>query len=132
LKKLTIYRDQWARGRRRNEYGKLTNVLLGGDKQRCCLGFLGRMCGYEDQILRYGSTPAGLLDQIPDLENLWGPEVLRKADEQQGPSHTAWTREAVYINDDPSITEPQREAWMIAHFARIGIELTLQDKEETT
>lgn len=101
MMKLTIDRSKWWRGN-----GSGESRLLRPDGTMCCLGFLGRACGYTDEQLLDVTTPAAAVDgirgqgtaRIPQ-PNLWPKGTVVKA--FQGHYTTQVIDEMMVANDSP-------------------------------
>lgn len=96
----TIDRSKWARGNKNVPEEKASdgerNHLLNEMGSRCCLGFLGKCVGVSDEVLLNTALPISL----PTEDNNKYPEL----------SHDRYCWEDFSaINDDPTITEAQRE-----------------------
>lgn len=121
---LTIDRQTWYRG---YDGAKL---LTGTTGRRCCLGFLGQACGIPDQLMldkaypthsecigQFADSPAKfLVDGTTKLGAVPPQEMLRAGLYGYEP-FTA-------INDDPELTDTDREAKLTELFAQHDIQVT--------
>lgn len=122
MKNLTIYRDSWARGT-----GAIESRLLRENGQMCCLGFLALACGYSREYIEGVSTPASLLRDVPDLDNLWPDGTLTTA------SHSTPTiNQMMRTNDAREMPAPLRELLLRKLFADIGYAVEFVDGEMPT
>lgn len=97
--KLTIERSKWLRG------GGDDAFLLNLDGKMCCLGFLGKVCGYEDSAIRLYTSPATLSN--PELF----PQAFNPClnDRFLINVNTKLVDELIDVNDSESISEQERE-----------------------
>lgn len=96
VKEFTVIRSKWARGRGEG-------LLLNPEGQRCCLGFLGSACGYEDGAIKNVALPHEILYGNDESINRW-PKVLIKFHEGDFGDIDNWSGssledEAAGIND---------------------------------
>lgn len=111
---LIIDRSKWRTGGESpSKTGKGYTQLLNKQGFMCCLGFRCNQMGIPKKDLLGNHIPEHLkgLYDIPDL-----------IEEDEGKwSDTAFTQEAININDDESITSTEREKSIKEHFATIGV-----------
>lgn len=128
--KFTIDRARWLRGDE-NPY-----LLRASDGKMCCLGFFLRSCGLSDDELRDHSEPQhpfeeGRPDEIPNAaaflveseeadEDEWGEPSF-----DYGPTDDA--SDLMTANDDPEVTEAERERRVARLFAKHGHEVDFVD-----
>jgi hypothetical protein len=111
--KLEIDRAKWQRGFKYGCESRLVSAPLEVPSM-CCLGFLGKACGYSDDELRGVAFP----DYVDDLSK-WPPGILAEDE-----ARSEVTRRLLDINDDYYPEEQTREIALAAEFAKIGIEVT--------
>ena len=102
-----VKRSNWLRGE-----GDMDSYLLRAkDGKMCCLGFLGRSCGWSDDALKDRRTPVvfGFVPDFPDALDLRALDA------------------AMHLNDNASITDQEREAELVKLFAQHGIEVVFND-----
>lgn len=122
-KTYTIDRRTWSRGR--TETGSL---LLGPDGRQCCLGFVCEQMGVPREKLANMATPKSLFALhiltlvTPPLELL-----VKRDDYDDSIVHTSLTSTAMVINDASSITDAEREAWLIELFAEHNVRLVFKN-----
>src|SRR5690349_14249491 len=106
---LTINRAKWRTGSYSSyRTGKGETQLLNTEGCMCCLGFRCQQLGIPKKDLLDIGEPADVeWEVIPDLVTKDG-------------TNTAFCDQAMTINDDEDITTEQREAEIIAHFAKKG------------
>jgi len=103
--KFIVERKTWFRGK-----GAEESRLLRNDGTRCCIGFVGKQCGVTDEemlnrsVIKRVSEPG--LKGFPE----WMYE-MRKIDD------------AYTWNDTTDYTDQEREARLIAVFAKHGDEI---------
>jgi len=111
--KLVIERAKWYRG-------MVGSRLLDGDGQKCCLGFYGLACGLkEKQLLGRGEPCEVRSDLWPDTCVTY----LADAEYVARWFQTSWTTKAIQINDDETSSPKSRERDLIAHFAKVGVDV---------
>ena len=115
METLTINRKRWAR------YGsdKGESALLNEDGNMCCLGFLGRACGLKPTDLRVGMPG----DTYSGLHHKWSKGVIGKRN-----PYSRWASKAATVNDSDKYSPEKREAILVNHFKKIGIELKFTGK----
>jgi hypothetical protein len=110
----TVERETWLRGKG----PAMANSGLLKNGKRCCLGFVCAQLGIPDDVMKYVGMPYGLprelRDPIPELR-------LFAGDTHYG--NGAFAYGAAQINDDPCITDEEREEKLIALFAEQGLTL---------
>ena len=123
--KLVIDRKTWRRGPQ-DEQIKLDDptALLCKDGAKCCLGFYALQCGLTKEQI-YGIGEPG---QIPmnedDADSYWLKLVKFYDDDYtSGLANTSLAAEAMDINDDPNLTEEEREQKLIKIFSKKDIEV---------
>lgn len=103
--KLVIKRSKWLRGDDSESY-----LLRESDNKMCCLGFLARKCGLAPKEIRGHMTPE-------DTYSTKFPTSI--VDKSTANTRTCGT--LMTINDDPDLTDAERERKLTALFKRIKI-----------
>jgi len=106
MKTLTIDRDRWRRGGIRRNHTHGPTYLLNDEGYMCCLGFDALACGV---------TPY-------EMRGAYGPgEVTTMSDEYR---ETRWRSgvvlDAMEVNDNPNLSELERETKLIPLLKAIG------------
>lgn len=115
--KLTIVRSRWARGgingpsRMLNDHGNL-----------CCLGFLGRACGYPDYLLQRRPDPVSVVRAQLHTQCSFPKGLLTDGDCLTDIGHSL-----VNANDNPTLAEDVREEHIASLMTEIGVEVTFVD-----
>lgn len=104
--KLVIDRSRWLRG----ESSRNSFLKRSGDGRMCCLGFLGKACGYIERELEDRETPATITDK-----SKW-PASLGRID-----------GELMNVNDTYYLDDATRENNLRQLFNQIGIDLEFID-----
>lgn len=114
VKKFTISRRRWLRGPdTRNNGMNNSKLFRNSDKKMCCLGFYSRACGASIGDIRNEASVHGLRDRMPGQAK-WlvlgtGPSII--------------ARGLMRANDNPAMSEEDREATIVAAFATQGIDV---------
>lgn len=119
-RKLVIKRSEWARGERVG----LSNILLGADGMKCCLGFFALSCGIPKKDIDQKSCPADVISKKwPEwlVKNRGKPLALHLF---KGQTDTAISVQLISINDDKSLMWNTREAKLRKLFAEQGVDVT--------
>lgn len=117
IERLVIKRSEWYRGR-----GPNNSQLVCMNGEKCCLGFLGVECGIDLAHL-LTATPIGtILGGRDAVRGEWPDGIFTL-----GGANSAWTSQAMSINDDDRMGDGLREERLIEHFALISIELSFVD-----
>jgi hypothetical protein len=97
---LVIERPTWVRGDNRLEYG--TSALLNGLGRMCCLGFDAKACGVDPDEMESIEYPMDLDEDATKIPEYYkATRILSNEDAIYDIAH---------INDDPGLTESEREA----------------------
>jgi len=113
MERLIIDRGLWRTGAdSKNKTGFGTTFLLNKEGFMCCLGFCVQQLGIKEDDLKGKALPSSLNN--PKIGSLLLNE--RGFDNE-------FTKIAVSINDDESITSQEREAKLILHFKEEGIDI---------
>jgi len=113
---LIIDRRKWYRGKG-GDNSKLLN-----EYGMCCLGFLSLAKGYTKDEIAYKSLPWRLpLSELllPEMTSCYNTENLDSNDK----CPTMLSETMARINDDRSLTEPEREAQLTEEFKKIAIDV---------
>lgn len=115
--KFVIDRKRWYRGKGDSE----SRLLVPGTQKMCCLGQVARQCGLKPKNIRDVSSPANVSTVLHDQFPKWllGICVL-DAKTIDSPACT----NAMAVNDDPEITDKDRERQLKAIFKKHGATLT--------
>lgn len=115
LTELTIEPARWSRG--------CTSMLLEAGGKMCCLGFLAKACGYDDATILNQSTPGSLITN--GLPNMFPESMI------DGDKTSQFGIQAVVINDDVTLSEPERRQRLKLLFLENGIKLLFSDEKVT-
>ena len=116
---LTIDREMWLRG----EGASRSKLLRHSDGKMCCLGFLCLAAGTRAKAIRGVAQPDLLF-----LEELERDELRWLTDDETCSQDCI---DAMEVNDDDSIEEPEREAAITEILARHGIHATFVGPERS-
>jgi hypothetical protein len=115
----TVTRSGWYRG-----HGSARSKLLRrADELRCCIGFVGVQCGYSDSFLcEQGSAYDSVCenDEGSFTTAKWPGWMLMN-------DRNSDIGQCYQINDDPGISDAEREKKLIVTFARHGDTLVFVD-----
>lgn len=124
MKKLTIDRNIWRRGGSSNDILHGDTRLLNEQGFMCCLGFFCEQAGIPKNYLDTGEPfdigPSQYLDLIPELAT--------PLEEEDGYVNTILTTRAIQINDDPTLTNKEREIQLTTLFAVNNIDVEFINK----
>jgi hypothetical protein len=127
MKQLIIDRKKWRTGG--NAYAlnrqKGHTSLYNDRGYSCCLGFYCRKIGgIRNNVLLDVGSPDNL--NIKDFTKI---ELLVSRDSpDEVYSYTVFSQEAIDINDDPSLSNEERESTIIEHFKKVDIEVIFKNK----
>lgn len=110
--KYIVDRQTWYRGK-----GSTYSKLLRDDGLRCCIGHVGKQCGYADAELLRKATVSSIDVQIRF------PEWMIIFPGSSSDSPRTPIEECYVINDDIIITEEERESRLKALFEANGDEI---------
>ncbi len=103
ITKFTVVRERWQRG-------KSDGQLLSMQGTRCCLGFLGRACGFTDEEMLCMGLPEELhYDDFSPQTGSWPSSIVRFEADENGVHDTPLTSRIVKVNDDEWISDEGRE-----------------------
>jgi hypothetical protein len=129
---VTISRAQWGRGRAHGSALKRAN-----DGKMCCLGFIAKLAGFTDEeitacpypskLFAYEYTPSSDAEGgVSELARVPGPahgkpvpEIFEALLQNHGPTNTWLAAQLAVVNDDPNISDTEREQ-RLTHFAAEG------------
>jgi len=119
MEKLIIDRSKWRTGGNsssENMTGKGDTLLLNPQGFMCCLGF---------EALRRGKEPDEILNcaEPHDVGAIPFLSLPDEDGEEYGYSDTAFTSQAIRINDDDNITPEEREQKITTKFKEINVEV---------
>jgi hypothetical protein len=105
--RIVIDRALWMRGSPDN------SRLLNDEGKMCCLGFLGRACGFTEEELGYAVSPS----ELPSVDDsLKGPGRVDDVDHPIGSgrwpkkiARTSWTDESTLTNHLMSINDADKK-----------------------
>lgn len=100
MKTFYVSRKRWKRGTKDGA------LLLHQNGFKCCLGFVGQQCGIPNEKLLRTACPSSIID------GPWPKWITQNG----------WVGEdyAIQINDDPTLTDKEREAKLRAIFKSNG------------
>lgn len=109
---LVIDRRKWLRG------GK--SVLRTGDGKMCCLGFACIQSGLSEKDIENLTTPSKITCSFEDTFNL-----ITDYDNNSNniPIDSEFADQAMFINDDDSIFDTEREEELVNLFSKNNIDL---------
>lgn len=125
LNNLTIPRDEWYRGGDKNLND--TTPMLNDIGLRCCLGHLGRTMNVPDSVLLHTGSPLDSIGWSNELYSKYDPNDLLVHLDGIVLDNTEFTIDAMNINDNPDISEDEREQQVIELFATKGITVNFVD-----
>lgn len=128
--KLTIDRRKWGRGEMaaQTEKEKLVSesrLLIGEDSSRgvieavgkmCCLGFLGRKCGINQDALLDKCMPSNVEIEPTRNKTVWNSLI-------DNTHNTQVASDLAHINDSLNISEKMREFKIKRKMKKIGVEV---------
>lgn len=119
MRELVIDRATWFRGR-----GPAQSRLLTDQGKRCCLGFECQALGYKDEQLIDVPSPGILCsyehpEAVPDHMQ-WLADFNKDQDIFE---NSITCLDLIAINDNPSISDPERESQISEIFANNGVEV---------
>jgi len=137
VKKFTVKRDQWLRGSTDSSGDPADSKLLNHAGQMCCLGFLGKACGYSEFSLQDQGDPAETVGEYVDRlyraeADLWPVTILnaeRYEVDMRLVSHTAMTpvcQTIIDVNDSAELTDEERERQLTELFKQAQIEVVFE------
>lgn len=112
--KFTVYRDTWARGGRPG-----SSLLDPEDGWRCCLGHLARDLGVSDDACA-GRTYFPRRKYDENLEEVPDPRIDRYR-------RIVESAQFVRVNDDPNMSDVDREALLTEMFSDSGVDVSFVD-----
>lgn len=120
--KFVVDRRTWYRGQGQGVYtpeDREGSLLLRMDGKRCCIGFVGQQCGVPDSVLLGRGTVSRVLYSVNgdhNLESKWPRWMWQKR---------TWAAicTAYAVNDNPDLTDAEREAKLKGIFQANGDEI---------
>jgi len=133
--KLIIDRKTWLRG----EGHKKSFLVRESDGKQCCLGFLAQACGFSKEELTKKRSVLSLFI-VPVAENTYSvcnsvdpikrerikPTVLEKLVcdcDSKSSFNNAIGSDLMDVNDDPKLSDYERETKLTELFATVGVEV---------
>jgi len=113
--KVVIKRSKWLRGTG-------DGTLLNEDGERCCLGFLGKVCGYSDKDLKRKGTPMDL--NTKTFKNGKWPKTILSPEYRY---NTDLTEDLVSANDDTNVLGANKERRIKSLGKKGGIDFQFVD-----
>lgn len=127
-KVLTIYRDEWYRGRdgASLRVPNETGIPAANIGKMCCLGFDALACGFTVTDIEDKSDPCDLaieygVDELPS----WYVEARLVVVDEEGNvtcKNNHIINECIEVNDDKFLTESQREDKLVPLLKQLGWE----------
>lgn len=119
--KFTVYRDRWLRS------DAWSSMLLNGEKLRCCMGFLAEACGLHNNTIEgiavFRLLPSEEFWKLPEALRPVLDDVEHKIDGITRYKDAVATGELYRINDDPDLTDEEREKRLYEKLLSLGIEV---------
>ncbi len=115
LIKVVIERSKWLRGTG-------DGTLLDDNGCKCCLGFLGKVCGYTDKDIKRKGTPADL-NTKSFANNKWPESIL----EPDGRYNTKLTDDLTTANDSTTLKGANKERRVKSLGKQGGIDFVFVD-----
>lgn len=127
MQKLIIDRSKWRCGGNEPKIVRLKGLTsLYNDKGfSCCLGFYCRKIGgIRNNVLLDTGTPDKL-----KIRNFTKIELLiSRGSSDEMYCDSKFTENAIEINDDPKLSNEEREAAIIKHFKNAGVKVVFKNK----
>lgn len=120
-KEFTVYRSRWIRGR--------AIGFLQKRSRSCCVGFYALACGFTEkqledvgrfEILGYESRHLGISKEEKEM-------ILHMDHTFFSGNKDNYETRAYKVNDNPSITDVEREAQLTAIFAEADVIIRFED-----
>jgi hypothetical protein len=123
LKELVIRKSKWWRGKNYTEvdpgYGSSALRLPNG--KMCCLGFLGKACGFTDAELLGKSFPR---TTHYSLQDRWPRGLIGAEEAVEGSIFKTGREDNIgQINDTPHLSDEERAKELAPLFAKLGYKL---------
>jgi hypothetical protein len=115
--KLVIDRSRWLRGGR----GCVFSLLMQPDQKMCCLGFYGLLRGLHSEDMLGVATP----NSVNGSRDKWPKWLIRDR------NNSSACQLVINANDNPSITDAEREQRLKEAFARHDVEVEFVDDTVT-
>ena len=143
MKTVILELSKWAHSLQPEEHGFTTSLRV-EDGSMCCLGFLGRACGIDEEEMTDVSTPScddaewdpehwpeGLFEYVEGQtfvvgSSSGGRRVTAYTDERQG-SRFQFEDILVALNDMANVDVATKLEWLKEGFKQIGCELVVKD-----
>jgi hypothetical protein len=119
--KFTIERSKWLRG----EGGAKSGLLRGSDGKMCCIGQVCSQLGVKNESLENLKSVEQVIGRHVKGEGFASAsEVLCEKD---GRTEMDWLHAAYVANDDPGISDDEREKALISIAKFVGHEFVFVD-----
>lgn len=118
----TIDRTKWHRDAHEHSIDTMHSALYTDDGSQCCIGHYGSACGIEDKILALRGSPLSLSNMINVNffnESPFGEFFYLMNQMSENGRYVQSI--LIEINDNPNISDLEREEQIIKEFAKIGI-----------
>ena len=115
----------WLRGQKDGSGEAKDSILMNNQGNMCCLGFLGKTCGYRDEQLEYRSDPGALLREKNVDADLW-PHSIVDRDQNNQLGYTNLCSRIIAMNDDDEIDDNIREQNLKELFSEAGLEVEFE------
>lgn len=113
--KFVVKRSEWYRGK-----GSSASMLLRKDGMKCCIGFVGQQCGIPDYELMC-RRQVWTFTRSCHLETVWPEWMMRAVGDYTD------INKAYVFNDDPNISDTEREFKLAEIFKKNGDEIVFVD-----
>lgn len=131
VKQFTVYRDRWLRGLKAGSSKSInlddneSALYHSPTKTMCCLGFLARTAGLKVEDIKDCPTPnsvhSGIMAESRFPRILWG-EDTKRIDRD-----TYLCKKIAGINDNESLSDKEREEFLVKEFKEAGVKVTFKD-----
>ncbi len=113
MKKFTIKRKEWLRGKKENGNHLLGSCLLDANGRKCCLGFYALKKGFNKKTI----IDIQMLSELPNAKKNFPEFCGKKA------SDSRLASELVCINDNCKTSDAFKEKKIKEKFGKIGVEV---------
>jgi len=134
VKSFTVERKNWYRGK-----GDEKSRLLNNSGKMCCLGFYALACGLDKKVIKNVPDPVGVVNLTKDgtttdgsdkvikrkSEVVWETKLVAN-DRYGSPDNSGITYDLMGVNDDPYLTDEQREKELTYLFKGLGIKVNFK------
>jgi hypothetical protein len=128
-----IVRSEWLRGL--CAWSNTKNISgLYVEGKRCCLGFVANACGFSDADISGLSEPSDLLGYDTDMsDKVYSSQLATMfASRATGPIYqdSRLMTDIMRTNDDPLLSEAERETIVIDILAKFGFDVSFVDTRD--